>query len=65
MPEHAPDHPAKTEFEPGVAVRVTAAPDGYVGPAGFVVTVPEPVPALGYREAVASGGAGRCTALGE
>jgi hypothetical protein len=44
VPEHPPDHPANTEFVPGVAVKVTAVPEGYMGPAGLAATVPEPVP---------------------
>jgi hypothetical protein len=44
VPEHPPDHPANTEFVSGVAVKVTAVPEGYVDPDGFAVTVPDPVP---------------------
>ncbi len=46
VPEHAPDHPAKAEFPSGVAVRVTTVPAANVVAAGFVATVPLPVPPL-------------------
>jgi hypothetical protein len=50
----APDHPAKVSPELGVAVNTTAAPleklavqvPGQLIPAGLLVTVPAPVPAL-------------------
>ena len=49
-----PDQPAKVEFTPGEAVRVTTAPSLYSSvqsdpqfmPAGELVTVPVPVPSL-------------------
>ena len=49
-----PDHPAKVEPEAGVAVRATAVPPLKAAeqalpqliPAGLLVTVPLPVPAL-------------------
>lgn len=54
IPEHAPDHPAKVEPDSGVAVNTTAVPLGKLAvhvcgqliPAGVLVTVPWPVPAL-------------------
>jgi hypothetical protein len=46
VPEHPPDHPAKVELEPGVAVSVTTVPALKVVPVGLLVTVPEPVPPL-------------------
>jgi hypothetical protein len=44
VPEHAPDQPAKVEFAPGVAVRVTGVPATKAVPDGLSVTVPLPVP---------------------
>ena len=52
VPEHPPDQPAKTLPDAGVAVSVTAVPNGKLAehvdpqliPAGVDVTVPEPVP---------------------
>jgi hypothetical protein len=46
VPEHPPDHPAKSEFPSGAAVRVTTVPGANAVPAGFAVTVPLPFPAL-------------------
>ena len=53
-PVHAPDHPANVVPELAVAVNTTAAPleklavqlPGQLIPAGLLVTVPAPVPAL-------------------
>jgi hypothetical protein len=44
VPEHAPDHPAKIELAPGVAVRVTDVPALKIVPVGLLVTVPLPEP---------------------
>jgi hypothetical protein len=44
VPEHAPDHPAKIELAPAVAVSVTCVPCAKVVPDGLFVTVPVPVP---------------------
>jgi len=54
VPEQAPDQRAKVEPEAAVAVKVTEVPELYVSeqsvpqlmPAGELVTVPEPAPAL-------------------
>ena len=54
VPVHAPDHPANVEPLFGTAVRVTMAPLVKLAlhvapqsiPAGLLVTVPLPVPAL-------------------
>ena len=54
LPVHAPDHPAKVEPDSGVAVNTTVVPEGKLAlqvpgqliPAGVLVTVPAPVPAL-------------------
>jgi hypothetical protein len=54
VPLHAPDQPANVEPVAGVAVRVTAVPAVKLAlhvwpqliPAGVLLTVPEPVPAL-------------------
>ena len=46
VPEHPPDQPAKVEFAPGVAARVTDVPALKVVPVGLLVTVPLPVPLL-------------------
>ena len=46
LKEQSPDHPEKTEFASGVAVRVIRVPEGKTVPEGFVVTVPDPVPDL-------------------
>ena len=54
MPEQAPLHPEKTEPARGDAVKVTVVPLGKEAlqvvpqliPAGVLVTVPLPVPAL-------------------
>jgi hypothetical protein len=45
VPEHAPDHPAKVDPEPGEALSVTTVPLAYVGPGGLALTPPVPVPA--------------------
>ncbi len=50
VPVHAPDHPAKDEPRPGLAVNVTDVPDPYASeqsvpqviPAGVLRTVPDP-----------------------
>lgn len=52
VPEQAPCHPANTEFDPGVAVRVTSVCVGnsaeqtlpQLMPEGVLLTVPPPVP---------------------
>ena len=44
IPEHAPDQPAKVEFAPGVAARVTDVPALKVVPVGLLVIVPLPAP---------------------
>ena len=52
VPEHAPIHPAKIEFAPGLAVSVTDVPTVKLAlhvapqlmPAGALVTVPVPAP---------------------
>jgi hypothetical protein len=49
-----PDHPSKVEPDSGVSVNTTAVPLGKLAvqvpgqliPAGLLVTIPEPVPAL-------------------
>ena len=54
MPVQRPDHPAKVVAVSGVAVNTTADPVGKLAvqlpgqliPAGLLVTVPPPVPAL-------------------
>ena len=46
VPEHAPDQPAKVEFAPAVALRVTDVPALKVVPDGLLVTVPLPAPLL-------------------
>jgi hypothetical protein len=54
VPVHGPDHPAKVLPDAGAAVNTTAAPVrklavqfcGHLIPAGELVTVPVPVPAL-------------------
>src|SRR3989338_2961041 len=50
LPEHAPDQPAKTKPDNGVAVKLTFVPDAYdsiqsepqLMPAGLLVIEPEP-----------------------
>jgi hypothetical protein len=44
VPLQAPDHPAKTEPELGVAVSVTLVPAVYDDAEGLRVTVPDPEP---------------------
>jgi hypothetical protein len=54
VPAQSPDQPAKRDFRPGVAVRVTAVPcvnvatqvEPQLMPAGELVTVPVPRPAF-------------------
>ena len=54
VPVHAPDHPKKVLPESGFAVNTTAVPLGKLAvqvcpqsiPAGLLVTVPPPLPAL-------------------
>jgi hypothetical protein len=46
VPEHPPDHPAKSEFPSGAALRVTTVPAANLVPAGFTVTAPFPFPPL-------------------
>lgn len=44
VPLQAPDHPAKVELAPGVAVKVTRVPASKIFPAGALAIDPEPVP---------------------
>ena len=46
VPVHAPDQPVSVEPAVGVAVNVTVVPAVKLVPAGELVTVPLPVPAL-------------------
>jgi hypothetical protein len=46
VPVYPPDHPVKVELAPGAVVKVTTVPGLKLAPAGLVVTVPVPVPAL-------------------
>jgi len=53
-PVHAPPHPANVEFAPGAWASVTTVPAGKVAthvvpqlmPAGLLVMLPSPLPAL-------------------
>jgi len=66
VPVHEPDHAAKTEFAPGVAVRVTVAPDEKFAlhvdpqliPPGLLVIDPAPLPATATVRFIEPGGGG-------
>lgn len=66
VPEQSPDHPAKRDLVPGVAVSVTVVPFVKVAtqvgpqlmPTGELVTVPVPGPLLDTVSVQVVGGAG-------